>query len=109
MDLTDIQCFLAVAREEQFARAAEGLHFNPSYLSRRVRRLEAELGGALFDRTTHEVRLSKLGALLLPDAMLVMETVGRIRSRSNEFSTNGKRLLKIGYIGVYHVEAMALI
>ena len=68
MHLSDIECFVTVAREKHFTRAARVLYFTPSNVSQRVRRLEAELGGPLFVRNTHEVRLSELGMARLADA-----------------------------------------
>ncbi|WP_410630981.1 LysR family transcriptional regulator [Amycolatopsis sp. cmx-4-83] len=41
-----------------FKRAAERLHNTPPLLSKQIKLLERELGGALFQRDYHEVRLA---------------------------------------------------
>jgi DNA-binding transcriptional LysR family regulator len=66
--LTHLRCFVAVAEERHFGRAAERLHVTQPALSRTIARLERTLGARLFDRTSRTVRLSGAGELLFGDA-----------------------------------------
>lgn len=61
MEIRHLRCFLAVAEELHFARAAERLHMEQSPLSRTIRELEEDLGVQLFVRTSRSTRLTLAG------------------------------------------------
>jgi DNA-binding transcriptional LysR family regulator len=63
-DLDDIKAFLKVAETGGFSRAAEQLQLSKSVMSRRIGRLEDELGVRLLTRSTKGVMLTDAGAAL---------------------------------------------
>ncbi|WHV79559.1 LysR family transcriptional regulator [Pseudomonas aeruginosa] len=79
MDLRHLRCFLAVAEELHFARAAERLHIEQSPLSRAIKELEEELGVQLFVRTTRSTRLTRAGQLLLQHVPRVFTALEQAR------------------------------
>ena len=66
-DLRQLRTFVTVAEELNFTRAAERLFMGQQGVSKAVQQLERELGVALLERTTREVRLTAAGAALLQD------------------------------------------
>src|SRR5438093_8819240 len=64
MELSQLEVFLAVAREHRFSRAAEKLYRTQSAVSQTIRKLEDELGEALFDRSSREGVLTDAGKVL---------------------------------------------
>ncbi len=60
--LPDLRVFAAVVEHSSFTRAARELNTSPAAISRAVRRLEDEVGGALLHRTTRRVGLTELGS-----------------------------------------------
>ena len=60
-DLEDIAAFVAVADAGGFGRAGQRLGLSKSMVSRRVARLEAELGAQLLSRTTRGVAVTEAG------------------------------------------------
>jgi len=80
MELRHLRCFLAVAEELHFARAAERLHIDQSPLSRTIKELEEELGAPLFARTTRSTRLTRAGKLFLEHVPRVFAALEQARA-----------------------------
>jgi DNA-binding transcriptional LysR family regulator len=62
VNLRQMECFLAVADELHFRRAADRLRLAPPSVSEAVAGLERSLGSRLVDRTSRRVRLTPFGA-----------------------------------------------
>jgi len=88
MELRHLRCFLAVAEELHFARAAERLHIDQSPLSRTIKELEEELGARLFVRTTRSTQLTRAGQSLLTHVPRVFSVLEQARD-SVKSATNG--------------------
>ncbi len=68
MNWDDLRLFLAVARAGRLADAAHALDLDEGTISRRVRRLEKNLGTSLFERTRRGHALTPKGEALLQEA-----------------------------------------
>lgn len=79
MTLTELRYIVAVARERHFGRAAEACFVSQPTLSVAVKKLEEELGVALFERGPGEVSVTPAGQKIVEQAQRVLEEAARIR------------------------------
>ena len=73
VEVRQLRCFVAVAEELHFGRAAARLHVAQPAVSQTIRAVEKELGLVLFDRTNRRVALTGAGDVLLNEARGVLE------------------------------------
>lgn len=66
MELHQLKCFYHAARKENMSRAAEELNISQPALSIAIRKLEEELGVALFERKGKSIKASTMGKQILP-------------------------------------------
>src|SRR4029077_4482446 len=90
MELSQLEVFLSVARARRFSRAAEKLFRTQSAVSQTIRKLEVELGEALFDRSSREGVLTDAGQVLYEYA----ERLLNLRQEANESLTELRELQK---------------
>src|ERR1700756_3324326 len=90
MELSQLEVFLAGARERRFSRAAEKLFRTQSAVSQTIRKLEDELGEALFDRSTREGVLTDAGQVLFDYA----EKLLNLRAEASESLAELRELQK---------------
>ncbi|MFE9175776.1 LysR family transcriptional regulator [Streptomyces sp. NPDC007126] len=95
MESRALRYFVAVAEELNFARAAERLGISPPPLSRAIRRLEAELGVTLFERTTHSVTRTPAGDVLLAEARVALDALEAAGRRARRAAEEPKLVLAV--------------
>jgi len=95
MELRHLRCFLAVAEELHFARAAERLHIEQSPLSRAIKELEYDLRVQLFERTTRSTRLTWAGQVFLEDVRRIFAAVDQARDSAKSAATGYHGTLRI--------------
>ena len=95
VNTTQLECFVQVAQNLSFRRAAEELHLSQPTVSKQVASLESELGGALFIRTTREVLLTALGESFLRDAHEILRLTYAAGERARRGASGSS--LAIGY------------
>jgi DNA-binding transcriptional LysR family regulator len=84
MELRQLRYVEAVARHRHFTRAAEELHVAQSALSHQVKRLEAELGSELFERTSRRVVPTDAGEAVAARARRVLAEIDGVREELDE-------------------------
>lgn len=98
MTLAELKYILAVAREGHFGRAANACFVSQPTLSVAVRKLEEELGVSLFERGTHEVRITPIGAQIIAQAQKVIEEASAIKTLAEGGRQQLKGVLRLGAI-----------
>jgi DNA-binding transcriptional LysR family regulator len=96
VELRHLRYFVAVAEELHFRRAAERLHVAQPAVSEQIRKLEAELGVRLFDRTQRNVALTDAGAALLTQAYRVLRQAEAAQVAAR--CASDRPGLRIGYV-----------
>ena len=79
LDLESLRCFVQAAELLSFRGAAKACALSPAAFGDRIRRLEQDLGAALFIRTTRKLNLTPHGERLLPQARRSLEEAERCR------------------------------
>lgn len=80
--IKQLQCFLAVAHELNFRRAAERLRMTQPPLTRQIQCLEAVLEQPLFHRTTHDVSLTDAGRDLMVKAENILRQLSELKTEA---------------------------
>lgn len=80
MELRHLRCFVVLAEELHFTRAAERLHIEQPPLSRAIKELEDELGVVLFDRNRRGTVLTAAGAVFLQDVRRLFTVLEQARA-----------------------------
>lgn len=84
MNLQDLRYLVALADHGHFGRAAEACHITQPTLSAQLKKLEAFLGLALFERTNKQLRLTPAGIPILAKAREIVETVDALMALARE-------------------------
>jgi DNA-binding transcriptional LysR family regulator len=92
LEVRQLRYFVAVAEELHFGRAAARLGMAQPPLSRAIRDLERQLGVALLERTTRQVRLTAAGEILLRDARTALDAVTTAARRARQAGSPSPRL-----------------
>jgi DNA-binding transcriptional LysR family regulator len=98
MDLKQLKCFVAVAEDLHFGRAAQRMNILPSTLGRQIKLLEEDLGARLLVRSTRHVALTPAGAVLRQDAKPILDQVAAAELKVRQSSKVKGTALRIGAI-----------
>ncbi|GII84489.1 LysR family transcriptional regulator [Sphaerisporangium siamense] len=93
----DLRCFVSVARNGGFSRAAAELGMSQPAVSQAISRLERGLGVRLFGRTSREVRLSSAGKALLPHAESVLDALTALTTEAARLTIPEIPAIRLAY------------
>jgi LysR family transcriptional regulator, hydrogen peroxide-inducible genes activator len=104
MTLTELQYIVIVAQERHFGRAAERASVTQPALSLAVKKLEEELGTAIFERRRKRIELTSLGEQIVHQAQRVIEEAEHVKilAAQGKDQLNGRlRFGVIATVGPY--------
>ncbi|MGN6082581.1 LysR substrate-binding domain-containing protein [Trinickia sp.] len=96
-EISQIRCFVAVAEELHFSRAAERLNMTQPPLSRQIRLLEHQIGTPLLDRTSRTVRLTAAGRSFLLEAARILRLAEEAAYTARRVAKGETGFLSIGF------------
>lgn len=80
MNLQELRYLVAVAEHRHFGRAAEACNVSQPTLSSQIRKLEAELGVMLIERTNKRVEMTPVGSQILLHAQRALAEAGQMEA-----------------------------
>jgi DNA-binding transcriptional LysR family regulator len=98
MELRQLAYLVAVAEERSFTRAAAREHVAQPGVSAQVRKLEAELGVELFDRSAGTVGLTAAGREVLPFARAALAGAAGVRAAADDVAGLVRGRVAVGVV-----------
>lgn len=98
MELRHLRYFIAVAESHSFRVAAERIHVTQPAITRQIQDLEAEVGVALFQRTTVGVMLTPAGELFLREVRVALSILTAAIRSAKRVSAGLEGSLRIGFV-----------
>jgi DNA-binding transcriptional LysR family regulator len=95
----ELECFVAVAEELNFSRAAKRLHLSQPPLSRQIQSLEAKLGLRLLNRNTRSVTLTPGGLLYLQDVRQILTRLDAATASARRSAGGETSRLRLSFVG----------
>jgi len=96
LNYTHLRYFWAVAREGHLTRAAETLNVSQSALSTQIRKLEHQVGHALFERRGRGLVLTEAGRLVMDYADGIFAAGEEMLGRLNQAADATRPILRVG-------------
>ncbi|SIO11441.1 LysR family transcriptional regulator [Vannielia litorea] len=104
IEINHLRCFVVVAEELHFGRAADRLHMTQPPLSRRIQALEQSLGCELFKRNSRSVELTQAGKTLYADAVRILRLLETSVTSVRDVAAGQTGLVRFGFTAAsaYH-------
>lgn len=98
MNLVQLKSFVVVAKIGNFTKAAQVLHLSQPAISGHIRRLEDELGVALFVRRHRHADLTEAGRVLCAYAETVLQNMDRMLQKARDVARLPRRAMRLGFV-----------
>jgi DNA-binding transcriptional LysR family regulator len=99
MDIRQLRNFVVLAETLNYRRAAELLHITQPPLSSSIRKLEEQLGTALFARSRRGTVLTEAGAAALDDARRALQHINQFCRAAQAVDKGHAGVLRVAFVG----------
>ena len=103
MEIESLKCFVVLSNKKKFTEAAYECNMSQSTLSKKIKKMEDELGVQLFNRTMHETVLTEEGKKFYKYAQSILTMYDRALV---ELQPNTIRLGCMSVLSPYHIPKM---
>ena len=106
MNIDNLKAFREVARQQSFSLASQQLYLSQPAVSKRVMKLEADLGQQLFDRIGHQVQLTEAGQRLLKHSGELLRHIENIRADLDHLQEHVSGTLSVAishHVGLHRI------
>ena len=83
MNIQQLEYLIAVDKYKHFGKAAQACFITQPTLSAMIQKFEDELDVKIFDRTTHPIRTTDVGAQIIDHAKTIIDSVNDLRNKAN--------------------------
>jgi DNA-binding transcriptional LysR family regulator len=109
MELRQLRYAVVLGETLHFGRAAQRLYITQSALSQQIARLERELGTTLFDRSSHHVRITPAGEVLVERARRLLGELDQVHADVLAVAAGQTGTLRVGVFSGAAAELTPLI
>ena len=97
IDLKQLKHFVALAEELHFGRAAKRCNISQPPFSLSIQKLEHELGFQLFERSSHNVKLTNTGAVYYSEISKALAQISHSTEIALRVNAGYDGVLKVGF------------
>ena len=98
MNIQQLEYLIAVDKYKHFGNAAQACFITQPTLSAMIQKFEDEMDVKIFDRTTHPIRTTDVGAQLIIEAKRVIDAINELKSKANLLNNVLAGKLNLGII-----------
>lgn len=105
MTIDNLKCFIQVAENLSFARAAEALYISQPAVTKQINALEQELGVTLLIRTTRHVELTPAGMSFYKDAkdIVIKSQIAVARVQKHNIADHSIRIGLSNHVALFYL------
>lgn len=96
MEIHQLEQFQAIAECRTMREAADKLYLSQPALSQNLKKLESELGCALFDRSHNQLSLTVYGEILLEHVHRILFDLKEVNEKIEEKKLQESRVIRVG-------------